>query len=155
MVGIAMNAASVRRNLFLIGMLSYLGSFFLFAFGGGGGRPVRGYYAAILAVLMLSHQNPFSPTSIFQGNISEYVALLLSCWINPLFLITIAVILIERHQRVVAILRIILLVMIPFCWVVFYYERFYPREGHFVWIFGMALALLSPGFKTRDEGGGA
>ena len=133
---------STERTLFWIGLLSYTASFFLFAFGSGGGRPVRGYGAAILAILMLSHQNPFSPTSIFQGNIFEYVALLVSGWINPLFLITIALILLER-RRAAVILRVTLLLMIPFCWIVFYYERFYPREGHFLWLLGMGLTLFS------------
>jgi hypothetical protein len=29
--------------------------------------------------------------------------------------------------------------MIPFCWVVFYHYGFYPREGYFLWLFGMLL----------------
>jgi hypothetical protein len=41
------------------------------------------------------------------------------------------------------ILRTITLVMIPFCWIVFYDEHAYPREGHVLWIAGMVLALFS------------
>jgi len=33
--------------------------------------------------------------------------------------------------------------MIPFCWIVFYNERLYPREGHILWVAGMVLALFS------------
>jgi len=71
--------------------------------------------------------------------------------LNPLFLIAAALILLEQFQRAVAVLRIILVLMIPFCWVVFHCEALYPREGHFLWIFGMVLALFS-GVKARGEG---
>src|SRR6266700_4122991 len=140
-----MNADTAKRTLFSVGILIYIGSFFLFAFGGGGGRPVPGYGAAILAVLIPWQQNPFSSLSIFHDIIFEYVALLISGWINPLFLIILALMLPGRHQRVVTILRIVLLLMIPFCWVVFYYQGFYPREGHFLWLVGMFLVLFSSG----------
>ncbi len=43
-----------------------------------------------------------------------------------------------------AVLRIVVILMIPFCWVVFHYESLHPREGHFVWIIGMLLVLFSP-----------
>jgi hypothetical protein len=75
--------------------------------------------------------------------IFEYVALVISGWINPVFLIVVALMLRERYQRAVAILRITLLLMIPFCWVVFYDYGIYPREGYFLWLFGMLLALFS------------
>lgn len=44
------------------------------------------------------------------------------------------------------------LLMIPFCWVVFHYEDFSFREGHIVWIFGMVLTLFSPGIGSRNRG---
>jgi len=34
-------------------------------------------------------------------------------------------------------------VMIPFSCVVFHYEHFYPREGYFLWVLGMLLALFA------------
>jgi hypothetical protein len=140
-----------NRILVRVGLLIYIISFALFAFAGGGGRPVRGYGTAILALLIPWQQNPFSPPWIFHDKILDYVALLISGWINPLFLMTVALMLHERHQREVAILRIILLLMIPFCWIVFYFHAFYPREGHFLWLFGMILALFSSGFRARAE----
>jgi hypothetical protein len=33
--------------------------------------------------------------------------------------------------------------MIPFSWVIFHYENYCPREGHFLWILGMLLVLVS------------
>jgi hypothetical protein len=39
--------------------------------------------------------------------------------------------------------------MAPFCWVVFHYENLYPREGYFLWILGMLLALFSPNLAIR------
>jgi hypothetical protein len=135
---------TAKRALLSLGMLLYIASFFLFAFGGGGGQPVRGYGAAILTVIIPWEQNPFSPLSIFHDSIFDYIAILISGLINPLFLISIALILLER-QRAVDILRTTFLLMIPFCWVVFYFHHFYPREGYFVWLFGMVLVLFSSG----------
>ena len=105
--------------------------------------PSRGYLAAFFAFVLPLKENPFSGAWLFRDMIFEYVALLISGWINPLFLIILALTLAGRHKLAVAILRIVLLLMIPFCWVVFYNNGFYPREGHFFWLFGMVLTLFS------------
>jgi len=81
--------------------------------------------------------------------IFEYVALVISGWINPVFLIVVALMLRGGYQRTEAILKVFVLLMIPFGWVVFYRYSFYPREGHFLWILGMVLALFS--FQVRPE----
>jgi|SRR5579864_4373005 len=132
-----------KRALLWAGLLIYAASFALFAFAGGGGRPIRGYGAAYLALLIPLSENPFSAQSLFHDQIFDYVALLISGWINPLFLITVTLVVLRRCQRAVAIMRITVLLMIPFCWVVFHFEHFYPREGHFLWLVGMVLTLFS------------
>jgi hypothetical protein len=132
---------------FRAGLLIYSVSFALF-WGScrvPGCGPSRGYLAAFFALVLPLKENPFSVGWLFHDMIFEYVALLISGWINPLFLIILALMLPARHQRAVAILRIVLLLMIPFCWVVFYHYGFYPREGYFLWLFGMLLALFSSG----------
>lgn len=126
-----------------VGLLIYTISFTLLAFAGGGGRPVRGYGIAILALIIPWQQSPFSPAWIFHERVFDYIAILISGWINPLFLMIVTFVLLRRYQRAVAITRIILLLMIPFCWVVFYYHHFYPREGYFLWLFGMVLVLFT------------
>ena len=48
-----------------------------------------------------------------------------------------------RNERAVAILKIIVLLMIPFCWVALHDFDGYPREGHFLFLSGMPLTLFS------------
>jgi hypothetical protein len=79
--------------------------------------------------------------------LSLYVSLLLSGWINPIFLVALFYVFRGQHHRAVTILSVVILLMIPFCWVVFLYEDFFPREGHFLWIIGMLLVLFSEQFS--------
>jgi len=51
----------------------------------------------------------------------------------------------KRNQRAFTILRATTLLIIPSCWIVSYYEGLYPREGHFLWLVAMVLALFSNG----------
>jgi len=106
--------------------------------------PSRGYLAAFFSLVLPLKENPWSVPWLFHDMIFEYVAFLISGWINPVFLIVVALMLRGQYRRAVAVLRIILLLMFPFCWVVFYNYGAYPREGHFLWIFGMVLTLFSP-----------
>jgi len=81
----------------------------------------------------------------------EYVAFLISGWINPLFVIATILASSARRQLLARVLRSIVVVMIPFCWIVFYYDNLYPREGHFLWIAGMLLVLFADRLAGRDE----
>jgi hypothetical protein len=136
---------SRKKALFRAGLLIYSVSFALF-WGGcrvPGCGPSRGYRAAIFAFVLPLRENPFSVGWLFHDMMFDYVALVISGWINPLFLIVVALMLLKQNQKTVAILRIVLVLMFPFCWVVFYFHHFYPREGYFLWLFGMLLALFS------------
>jgi hypothetical protein len=89
--------------------------------------------------------------SAFNGHL-DFLATLISGWINPAFLITVVFGLFGgRHRRLAAVLRIVVLLMVPFCWVVFYKGLLYPREGHFVWIIGMLLVLFSRELSRGDD----
>lgn len=77
----------------------------------------------------------------------KFYSLLISGWINPLLFITIVLMLRSRFPRPCATLKIVILLMIPFCWIVFYHEKLYPREGHFLWVIGMLLMLFSDKFR--------
>jgi len=88
---------------------------------------------------------------MLRNNPLEFFSLLISGWINPLFLITIILMSRKRFSQPIAILKIIILLMIPFCWIVFYYEKLYPREGHFLWVIGMLLTLFSSKLRKEDS----
>jgi hypothetical protein len=73
----------------------------------------------------------------------DYFAYLLSGWINPVFLITFVLLLINPRNRVAGILRIVLIFMFAACWIVFYYEHLHPRAGYFIWTAAMLLAVFA------------
>jgi hypothetical protein len=126
------NTMSRKKTSFWLGLVIYAVSFALVAVADRGPSRglIRGYWAAIFPIWIPLLYNPFQAAWLFHDRKFDYVALLISGWINPLFLITLTLALLRRYKRAIAILRIILLLMFPFCWVVFYSQGFYPREGH-------------------------
>lgn len=139
------------KKMILIGIGLYAVSFILPAIGGAavtapsGWAP--GYHCAWLALVM-----PFGALrSNFRYEHLEYFSMLISGWINPVFIIALAVGIQRRLARLFIALRTALLLMIPFCWIVYYKEASYPREGHFVWILGMLLALFSIKVDRTDS----
>jgi hypothetical protein len=136
-----------RRYILWIGLSLYVVSFFLVAIGSSLGITLRGYDCAETAL--------FSPwrhreTTFFVGRL-DFLATLVNGWINPVFVVTMALSLFAGRKHLVAALRIVVLLMIPFCWIVFYKESLYPREGHFVWIIGMLLVLFSRELSRSDD----
>ena len=137
--------------MFWVGMVFYVVSFALVAEAARwpSHGSFRGYQPAIYSLLFTLTQNPLRDPWLFQDQNFLYVSLLISSLINPLFLV-ILTLAARGYQQTTAILRIILLLMIPFCWVVFHWESSYPREGHFLWVLGMVLALFS-GFLQSES----
>jgi hypothetical protein len=135
---------SRKKTLFGIGMVLYAVSFALVAvaYRSPGAGPMRGYQAALFSIWGALAENPLSDHWLFQDTKFVYVSLLISGLINPLFLVILSLAA-RAYQQAVAILRIILLLMIPFCWVGFDWQTSYPREGFYTWISGMVLALFS------------
>jgi hypothetical protein len=95
---------------------------------------------------------PLGPT--FNGRL-DFVATLITGWINPAFLVTVALASFSRHRRLIAVLRIVVLLMVPFSWIEFHYQSVYPREGYFLWTVGMLLVLFSRELSRRDDRIGA
>jgi hypothetical protein len=127
-----------QRHIFRIGLLIYLVSFFLVAIAVSSiGVTLRGYSCASSALF-----SPCDSDVTFDGRF-DFLSVLLSGWINPVFLMTAIFLIRGWPQRLIAVMRIMVVLMIPFCWVIFHYEGVYPREGHFVWIAGMLIALFS------------
>jgi hypothetical protein len=127
--------------LFWFGLLLYIAAFFLPAIFAPGSSPLPGYRCALYVTVMQpwTHDNQ----TLIHTEPLRYIPLVLTGWINPLFLVATILILLRRAAKLASILRGILILLIPLCWIVFHYETVRPREGHFVWIIGMLLVLFS------------
>ncbi|MGO9591890.1 MAG: hypothetical protein ACLP3K_17820 [Candidatus Acidiferrales bacterium] len=135
-----------RRYILWIGLSLYAVSFFLIAIADSSpGIGLRGYQCANNTFFA-----PWDHDTTFDSRL-DFLATLISGWINPAFLIAAALSVFGQRLRLVAALRIVVLLMIPFCWIVFHYESLYPREGHFVWIIGMLLVLFSRELSRGDD----
>jgi hypothetical protein len=135
---------TLQRKILWAGMLVYAVSFVLVAVGGGGlfaGAP--GFACAVEAISAPLHLSDIGILAF------ENISLHISGLINPVFLATVILMLVKPSHRLVLIAKVALLLMAPFCWVVFHYEGLYPREGYFLWIFGMLLVLFSTNLATR------
>lgn len=127
-------------------MLAYALSFGLVAVSREGAS-IPGYQCAYVTLVnTLVVGNRFS-----EGKALVDIALLISGWINIAFLLSVAIRWREGNGLAFKILRTTTLLMIPFCWILFYDERLYPREGHFLWIAGMVLALFSNSLSSSRE----
>jgi hypothetical protein len=128
--------------LVAVGLSLYVASFFLLAIGDFGRLvgPVRGYFCAEVALV-----SPFSEDgrSLLHEKPIEYFSLLGSGLINPVFLTTFFLQLFRVRPQAILVLRNLTILMIPLCWIVFRYERYYPREGHVLWIVGMLLTFFA------------
>jgi hypothetical protein len=141
---------NTKLKIFWWGMFIYAVSFCLVALGetksSPGNDPLPGFACAFMALILpfmhaqdaLLHHIPFPfPAWV-------YIYILICGWVNPVFIVAAVLYLIGGHSRAVAILRIVVLLMIPVTWIfAFYYLRTYPREGYFLWIIGMVMVLFS------------
>jgi hypothetical protein len=131
---------------FYVGLLSYVASFFLIAVVGTG--PARGYVCAFLALALPI--DSLLRGIYFSNSVLEFLSVLISGCINPIFLLA-AFAFLRQCRSVGAILRVIVLAMMPFCWISFAWERFYPREGYLLWTAGMVLVLFSDRFARAPD----
>jgi hypothetical protein len=135
-----------QRHIFWIGLLLYAVSFLLVAVVHSfTGFTIPGYSCASSALL-----SPWEPDEDSDGRFA-FLCLLISGWINPVFLITAIFVFFGGWKRLIAVMRIIVALMIPFYWISFHYEGVYPREGHFVWIAGMLVTLFSRELAGRTN----
>ncbi len=84
----------------------------------------------------------------------EYFAVLFSGWINPLFIITLILLVINPNNRLGGVLRIVVIIMFAACWIVFFNEHLHPRAGYFLWTAAMVVALFAGKLfpASRDAG---
>lgn len=132
----------LRRNLLmLVGLALYATSFVLPAISSSSaaGGAVRGYLCAwITLTVPWGHDG----MNVFHDKPFVYIAILVSGLTNLVFLITAALMLMNRRQ-LAAIFRVLLLVMLPCSWFILYQLKFVPREGHYLWILSMLLVVFS------------
>lgn len=139
------------RIVLSVAMVLYVASFFLIA-----GREFfgeyPGYWCAYVTLLL-----PWSRDGL--NSLHErpllYFAILLSGWITPMFLLTLGFLLKKSAHNIGQILRIVLLLMLPACWIVFSQERLRPSCGYYIWTGAMLLALFSSSFSNRTITSGA
>ena len=81
--------------------------------------------------------------ALLQQSPLQYFSILFSGWINPLFIVALLAALIKPRSRPTAFLIYLVTAMQVFCWIVFFHLHLYPRQGYFLWLFGMLLALYS------------
>ncbi|HET6841089.1 MAG TPA: hypothetical protein VFK06_05295 [Candidatus Angelobacter sp.] len=142
----------LRILLLIIGFAVFVGAFFLPALVGGA---APGYfYAWITLVLPWGHDG----MNMLREQPMQYAAVLLAGLINPLFLVTLLLIALKKLPRTTLVLSILVVLMLPSCWVIFHHENFHPGKGHFLWITGMLLVLIAGRLgaaRTRPSGAAA
>lgn len=134
----------IRWIALLIGLLLFAISFALPAVKESNADPgatgIRGYTCATLTLEL-----PWTKDGrdMLRQSPLQYFSILLSGWINPLFLVTLLFVLIKPRWRVTVALAYTVTSMFIFCWIVFFQSHLYPRSGHFLWMIGILLALFS------------
>ncbi len=134
-------------TVFGAAILAYALSFALVAVSTNAGGSVLGAGCAYMALVMLV--NPVVNSRFFEGKAAEYIPLLIFPWINIAFLASLTIRWRSGNGLAFRTLRTTMLLMIPSCWMVFYNDSLYPREGHVLWIVGMVLALFSESSSSR------
>ena len=103
---------------------------------------------AFLSPLIYLHQYR---VETFLGDLSfKYMSGILNGWINPVFFLTMVLMLVDKTPRLTRIFRYVVLALVPFCWVALLYDHVYPREGYILWTAGILLVLLSNGLEKRS-----
>lgn len=112
-----------------------------------GGGPVRGCSCAWTSLVL-----PWTGIDLWSQGVGPILmpAALIAGWINPIFVAATVVSLTQR-RRLFAVFRIVVLLMFPACWIVFFFG-FWPREGYFIWTIGMLLVLFWEGLADLTAG---
>jgi hypothetical protein len=134
----------ISRIVAVIGFLLYIGSFFLTAVKESGSDAsasgYRGYTCA--SITLLTPWGSDGLRMLRQGPL-DYFAILFSGWINPVFLVTAVMLWARPHGRAGAFLRIVVVLMLPACWIVFHNEHLRPWTGYWLWTAAMLAVLFS------------
>ena len=143
------------RTVFWLGLLLYTASFFLPMSVGWGifaserpsvaGCAVDWFFFPWIYAHLNSMGNFLTDAPI------ENVSIAVSGWINPVFGIAWLFQVVGKTHQLTKMLRNVILLMLPFCWIVFLSRHVYPREGYFLWTGGMLLVLFSSELENRQS----
>lgn len=111
---------------------------------------ITGYNCAVLSLvqpwgkegLTLLHSDPVN-----------YFSILVSGWINPVFLIALLVLLIRPVARINWVFRVMVPLMFICCWIVFNKIHFSAYTGYYAWMCGILLVLFSDLLVRRQPAG--
>jgi hypothetical protein len=132
------------RILILFGLILYVVSFFLTGVkDASAAANVKGIYGYDCASITLLSPWGSDGLKMFREEPVNFLSVLFSGWINPVFLITVVVLLIRPNSGAAGVLRIVLLIMFIAPWIVFYREHLHPRGGYFLWTAAMLLVMFS------------
>lgn len=107
---------------------------------GAPANTITGYKCAVLALLQPWGKEGMS---FLRSDPLTYFSVLISGWINPVFLVVLLVQFIKPGARLNWIFLVLLLIMFVFCWIVFYKIHFSAYTGYYVWMLGILVALCS------------
>ena len=136
------------RVILGVALVLFVASFFMTAvgrvFGGRIGPSIHGYESAIITLL-----TPWGAEGLksLREEPLLFVSLVFSGWINPVFVFTLISLLRKPSENLGRKLRMVLLFMLPACWVAFFKEHATPGFGYFLWTISMLLALYSRSFS--------
>jgi hypothetical protein len=141
-------AVKSGRIILGVALVLFVASFFMTAvgslYGGRIGPSIPGYLCAIITFL-----DPWRAEGLksLREEPLLFLSLVFSGWINPVFLVTLISLLRKPSENLGRKLRIVLLFMLPACWVAFFEEHAIPGFGYFLWTISMILALYSTSFS--------
>lgn len=136
----------IRWVVLFAGISMFAVSFMLPAVRQASSPGMPGYKCAFLSLVVAMESGG---TFIRQAPL-QYLSVLISGWINPVFLVSLLLILIKPRWRLSIALRYVVTAMFVFCWIAFDRIHLYPQQGYFLWMFGILLALYSNMLSNPD-----
>lgn len=139
------------RIVLVVALVLFVGSFFVTAVNDAAGSSsatgIPGYLCAYFTLIF-----PWTREGLrsLQEHPLMYIAMLVSGWINPLFLITIFLLVKKSTRHLGETLRIVLFLMFPACWIILFEVRMRAHVGYFLWSAAMVLAVFSDLFSREN-----
>jgi hypothetical protein len=143
-----------NKIILVVALLAFIASFFITAANNSNGprndSGPPGYVCAFMSLIFLWGDIGLK---MLGKRPMEFFSILLSGWINPAFLITVFLLQIKRTMQWGRVLRVVLLLMLPSCWIAFDYDHLRPRYGYFLWTASIVVALFADSLLDRSTTG--